>query len=208
MTKEEIKMEKNRLSAKRSREKQKKKFEELEEITACLKTENVRLNKNNQQLTKTILSFQKYISKNACNTCLKNIPKELEEYFKNKEEDTDASDFMISTNSSKKSMNSFAKLSIFAGILIVVCLLGGLVAQKVNVEVKNKRNLTEISQYSTFTDPEYINNMKNIDKIREINAALSSRLLEEEKKPLFKTYKDYSNTLDIQGVESYKEILR
>lgn len=208
MTKEEIKMEKNRLSAKRSREKQKKKFEELEEITANLKAENIRLNKNNQQLTKTILSFQRFISKNTCNSCFKNIPKELEEYFKNKEEDTDASEFMISTSSSKRSMNSFAKLSIFAGILIVVCLIGGLVAQKANVEVKNKRNLSELSQYSTFTDSEYLNNMKNIEKIREVNAALSSRLLEEEKKPFFKTYKDYSNTMDIQGVESYKDILR
>jgi hypothetical protein len=208
MTKEEIKMEKNRLSAKRSREKQKKKFEELEEITANLKKENVRLNKNNQQLTKTILSFQKYVSKNACNSCFKNIPKELEEYFKNKEEEINASDFMISTSSSKSSMNSFAKLSIFAGILIVVCLVGGLFSQKISNEVSNKRNLSEISQYSTFSDPDYVNNMKNIDKIREINTALSARLLEEEKRPLFKTYKDYSNTIDSVGVETYKEILR
>lgn len=214
-------MEKNRLSAKRSREKQKKRFEELEELTESLKEENIRLYKDKQQLKKTLAAFQSYVSGNVCKGCIRGLPKELEKFIsqsnqglnsavakeRNQDQYDNVSEMFISSSSStaSSSLGSIAKISIFAGVLFVICLLGNSLAKQ--KEISTRRQLSEVNQFSTFSDPEYNEGIKFSKRQKEINEAISRQIELNRGQPLFKTYKDYSK-LSEMNLDTYKEELR
>lgn len=216
MTKEEIKMEKNRISAKKSREKQKKKLEDLELLTEKLKAENKRLYDDNEKKNKIISSIQHlFSSKKICKSCIHHIPKEFNHLLSGKViEDTHEERLTISSSSGPNQLNSFTKFSIFAGILMVVCLVGNMMTIhfKKDTDLSARRNLSQINRYTSFSDEEYNWNIKNSESIKNLNEVISNQIDNPDKKVYFKTYKDLSNRnqdiiLRAQEEEQIKEIL-
>lgn len=213
-------MEKNRISAKRSREKQKKKLEDLESLTEQLKAENMRLYDQNEKQNQLLQSFHNYFCNKICSSCTNKLPSDLSKLIGRKTNNvsTDEEGSLLissSNNSGHFSMNPFAKFSIFAGILMIVCLVGNMMTihfKKENNEPSARRNLSQINRYTNFADEEYNTNLNNIDNIKKINQAISNQIeLAEPKKIYFNTYKDLSNRNEASLVklenEQNKEIL-
>jgi len=68
-TKTEIKIEKNRLSAKRSRDKQKKRLEDLESLTVELSKENSKLLKEHHKMERLLNQYNYYVNNSLCRGC-------------------------------------------------------------------------------------------------------------------------------------------
>lgn len=68
-TKEEIKIEKNRLAVKKNRDKMKSKIHELEIYNSKLVIENNRLHEKSEILEKNLIKINCYLNRNLCNTC-------------------------------------------------------------------------------------------------------------------------------------------
>lgn len=220
MTKEEVKMEKNRLSAKRSREKQKKRFEELEEINKELKLENVRLYQEKEKLENKINSLSNFIQNKSCKECKthiqKNILNIINSSFNNNDDEShkDTDEYYISTSSANNSISSISKLMIMVGIICIVSLYGSFLS-KTN-EKSIKRQLIEQENLTLLE-----NNVseEEIRRRKEINHALSLRIESNKKESIFKTHQDlrkknellnikYNNIYSIQEMEERKENLK
>lgn len=219
MTKEEVKMEKNRLSAKRSREKQKKRFEELEEINKELKLENVRLYQEKEKLENKINSLSNYIQNKSCKECKTHIQKNIINIINNSfnnddERHKDTDEYYISTSSSNNSISSISKLMIMVGIICIVSLYGSFLS-KTN-EKSIKRQLIEQENLTLLENGV---SEEEIKRRKEINHALSLRIETNRKESIFKTHQDlrkknellnikYNNIYSIQEMEEKKEQLK
>lgn len=256
-TKEDIKMEKNRISAKRSRDKQKKKLEDLESLTTKLKQENLRLYEQNEMQKKLMIQINCLFSRNLCQECfnkydttsfskyVKNAIKSDAEYntdttcehsHNNEENSVSESDSNISKNknsnnnsnntnysismSNNSSFSPVAKVSIFAGILFLMCFVGmtniklgsnnsNSNINSFNTGVKstsatsnyngenkenNKRMLltsNDNNAYTNFDFSEHID-LQNMDNLKAINNVISRTGMEYLDKPkiIFETYKE------------------
>lgn len=211
MSKDEIKMEKNRISAKISREKKKKQLEELEVLTETLKKENQRLHEDNRKNKRIICDFQYFFSKNICPDCSKNLPNEIKKYIGSMSTGKSNVDelMIVSSSRGEGSIGNFAKLSLLTGILLIVCFVGNM-AKEYNSTSAPKpkgRNLSAISPFTAYSDIEYDANIKNSERIRQINKAVSSQIEHIDKpKVLFETKKDTTNIVKPE-FEKHKHFL-
>ncbi len=148
MSKEEIKMERNRISAKRSRERQKIKIEEMENIISSLTLEKNQL-VNDLSLIKAREDKIKLLCSNLCNDCKKNVPIEI----KNELSHNDISAFMISSNSIKP----IGKIVSLIAVIVILCIFssGSLKNNKINTPSlsisSGRRVLKELSPSFNYT---------------------------------------------------------
>lgn len=181
-------MEKNRISAKRSRDKQKKKLEDLEIITKHLEEENNRLkedNDNKNNIISKLLSFLKHDKsnkyKNICEKCSDNLPEDILNLLINTDNSIINNTNKISSSNCKNSTdlhslnkkNEYAYVShynnnnylykntLFTGIILIVCLIGNIINFN-NTNINNNSN----SNSKNFYLSSLYNNIsfKNTDK--------------------------------------------
>jgi hypothetical protein len=107
LTKKELKMLRNRMSAQRSRDRKKKEFDELKLISQGIINENQYLKKELERKTKEINELKESYSK-LCGNCQKNLPQRPH------------------ISEGRSNVASKLKYSLMAGFLAVVCILGTL----------------------------------------------------------------------------------
>jgi hypothetical protein len=117
-TKTEIKIEKNRLSAKRSRDKQKKRLEDLESLTFNLSKENKTLREKSKKMEGLLSQYNFFVNNSLCKGCKDDFNKsycshEYNQFFK-KGDDTkpDNNINQKSSNPIKKAFNAFNSFKI------------------------------------------------------------------------------------------------
>lgn len=244
-TKEEIKMEKNRISAKRSRDKQKKKLEDLEMLTVKLKQENLRLYEKTEKQEKLMHQFNSLISKSFCKECLskydsanfskyvKNIINKGAEYcstdnntnsnyskenscchisdkesLNNVEDNTKNNEsrsrsYSISMSNNNNSFSPIAKLSVFAGLLFIMCFVG-----ISNIKM-NGNNSNVIAINKDYVKGESLVNTKSNRISNSDNSAVKANkrmlLMNKDNDNYYSNY-DFSDQIDLKNIDNIKAI--
>lgn len=241
-TKEEIKMEKNRISAKRSRDKQKKRLEELEFLTSQLRQENARLFQKNEKSEKLILNVNGFLSKNLCSCCVSkfessSLSAQLSNFI-NKEircshnnttnnnnynsnangnNNNSNSNLIISSSNGMNSFSPLAKLSVFAGILFVICLVGTFISPKKGINMISNGNNSNISlggiglnlpNIATMGGIGDSNNKININNSVEANKQARRMLIMNPTTGTYYSNYDFSDEIDMKNYDNLKAINR
>ena len=233
-TKEEIKCEKNRLAAKRSREQVKKRIKDLENFNSQLLKENSRLFENNERNEKFIERIQLFLNQKLCQGCKKQCKSSGFSICLNGEncstssesnstEYTNTSTINISSSSNNSFQSPFAKYSIFAGVLFVVCMLGNIyqtsklkdLSTSSSVTLPSEKNEKRMLMYNpdggNFYTTYNLSNHLIADDARSkaINQVISSNIEKMDKnKVIFSTYKDVRNNNTSIDEIKYKETLK
>jgi hypothetical protein len=118
LTKKEIKMLRNRISAQKSRDRKKKEFDELKVISQNIINENQYMKKELENKNKELSELKEKISK-LCGNCKKNFP-----VVNNENRRPQVID--VSFGSRGNSVSNRLKYSLMAGFLAVVCIIGTL----------------------------------------------------------------------------------
>ena len=161
LSKKELKMLRNRLSAQRSRDRKKKEFDELKTLTQNLLTENKNL-KNEILQKNSIINKLKNILKNLCPNCLDLIKNNnfIPINTNNNNNNSDESIPIISDNVSTTSNNStssgrIGKLSLLTGLIALICIFG-------TIKLGNNNNIFKIDKvynnYQRFNPRNLITN--------------------------------------------------
>lgn len=145
--KEEIKAEKNRLSAKRSRDMAKIKMQTLEKEVDSLKNENASLISRNDKFKNILKKIDIYLSNSSCKKCSSSYPtsciyREINSVtndsinhssplyastdgYSTNSTNEGSNNYNISNNSQNSSrFGSLSKISFFVGIVMIICMLG------------------------------------------------------------------------------------
>jgi hypothetical protein len=194
LSKKELKMLRNRLSAQRSRDRKKKEFDELKTLTKNLLTENEKL-KNEILQKDSIINKLKDILKNLCPNCLdliKNNNFISINTNNNNNNNSDESIPIISDNISTTSNNSsssnrIGKLSLLTGLIALICIFG-------TMKLNNNNNIFKIEKV-------YNNNNRFFNPRNLITNFVEKSLNGNEYKQLTydnKTFNDDSKNKQIQ----------
>ena len=174
ISKKELKMLRNRLSAQKSRDRKKKEFDKLKQLTEDLINENNILKnkiKNNENKFYQINNTFQYL----CKDC-----KEIIKKHNNEENFININDNCINN---KNNLSFKNKCTLITGLLTIICLLGTYFTNYENNNINNKRILQqhfiELNKYNLNN-----NNNNNFNYKKELND--NNKILP------FKIEKDYS----------------
>ncbi len=166
-TKEYI-MLRNRITAKVSRDRKKKEFEQLVNISKNLMNENYMLNQEMERKEKDI-QFYKKTSKSLCNNCKsmflnENLQKPCQTIFSMND----------TTEEGRSNFSNYLKYSVYASFLAVICIIGAFSMPIISPEVSNK----VIESVKNDNSPRILFDSLPIDNVKKnLNQAIGSPLL-------------------------------
>lgn len=171
MTNDERRKEKNRICAKESREREKKRIEEIEKLIKNLKSENLLLINENINLKQTLNLYKEHIKYN-CDDCYKRLPLKITDEMKDKRK-LEVNSIFITTTSTTSSKRSISKSLIQSVIVLCLLLVVGMM-NMINIEStlneginSNSNKIKTYSKKRQLIENNYKLEMFNIPSIRK-----------------------------------------
>lgn len=170
MTNDERRKEKNKICAKESREREKKRIKEIENLIKNLKSENALLINENINLKQTLNLYKKHINYN-CDDCYKRLPLKITDEMKEKRK-LEVNSIFITTTSTTSSKRCISKNLIQSAIILCLLLVVGMMNMinfdsNLNESINSNNNIKTYNKKRQLIENNYKLEMFNIPSFRK-----------------------------------------